>query len=372
MLSHVLTGGTVRLLFMSANNQYGVVSTFIDEMISDISLLNHHVDHINITSIPVFVEELSKLDLGSYDAVVSFTGIGLDFEFNGEAIIKTFQSNPSCKVYVYLVDHPIYQMIRFFQFDVTLLCVDKDHVQFAKACNMNAVYLPHGVCSSTLVEPKLEIIAAKQDEILFPVSYFDVHKAKQPLEPIWHDIGDLIESSRNITDFMQKIGLMPFNGRPSTRSLDNNLHNICIKTDQYQRALKRQNLLLDCNNANIKLTIIGRDVEQYSTVAPLHEYLPMENFSDLRKRIAKAKFLLHQQPGFENGLHERIIESAAQNTLVITQDKSSIPHLQPLLLDFDEAQNINNEEYLKRLQACEQDIAAHTWKSLWEEILENT
>lgn len=360
----------MKILFLYGKNQYNVVSTFINEMIEDICLLGHSVDLIDAFNGDAC--RYSNLALSEYGAVISFTGIGLRDPIDGSMLIDKVREKANIPVFVYLVDHPIYQMKRFFDLKVIVLCVDEDHCVFAELCGLQASYFPHATASYLIKEASPKKVSLKKEQILFPISYFNEQEHRDKLEGVWAQLGPAIEASTNITEFMQRIGLLPYNDQPVKVSLNQNVLSICTIVDKYLRGKDRRDLLLECHEQNISLTVIGKDSDQYKIDAPSHTFLPAADFSEIRKKIAASKFVLHQQPGFKKALHERVIESAVQGTLVVTKDSSDIKGLKQLLIEIDDMQTISDKEYEQRVLAAQKEVEIQfTWLAQWKSLLQN-
>tara|TARA_R110001583_G_scaffold143612_2_gene295741 strand:+ start:375 stop:1352 length:978 start_codon:yes stop_codon:yes gene_type:complete len=259
--------------------------------------------------------ELNLDPLSTYDFILSFNGVGLDAFIDG---ISISACTKTCEVFIFLVDHPLHLIKRFIGLDVTVLCVDKEHVAFCELCNIKAIYFPHAVSESDLTNHTPVNYSEKNNEIIYPVSFLDVDVAKQRLQPVWHQIGPLVKQSSNVTRFLQYLGVLPIGDKPSSVALDENIRRIAVLTDFYLRAKARNEFLLKCQESGFVLTVIGNHSENYRTEFPAHNYESAIPFSDLLTRIHEARFVAHNPPGFELGLHERVVIPLALGTHVLT------------------------------------------------------
>lgn len=285
-------------LFITSENQYSVVSHFIQGMCEDLLALGIQSHTVNVSNLETADQQL--LPLSHYQLLVSFNGVGLTLSVDGENIDSYMQQRP---VFIFTVDHPIHLMDKFLGRNVIVLCVDQEHVAFCQLCGLQAVYFPHATSLQKLQQLDLVAPEDKTDEILFPVSYFDESHWRQKLEPVWHQVGHIIEQANTITRFMQFISVLPLGDKPAQTQLDANIRQVCMFTDYYLRAKRRKECLLAFAEAGVKLTVIGNDVENYKSCTDFHDYQPAMEFEQLALRISEAKYVAHNTPGFELGLH---------------------------------------------------------------------
>lgn len=301
-------------LFLIGQNQYSVGKNFIQEIISDISTQGIKADLIDLSSQESISHHFkNKTDPESYNFILSYNAVGLDIVFEEEKLNKFTERKP---VFCFLVDHPIHNMQRFIGLKVTLLCVSEEHVNFAKQCGFAAHLFRHAV--SLEKKPLLnefEDFDIKEG-IIFPASYISADDTILKLKPVWDKINPIINNCNTITDFMGLLGVIPYQGQPAKLSLDSNILNICILVDRYLRAKEREKLLAYFMKNDINLTVIGRSVFQYKENYPNHEYIDSINFEDLLKKIKKSRFIAHHSPGFQRGLHERVVYPMSLGTLI--------------------------------------------------------
>lgn len=361
----------MKALILTGENQYHVVSHFIDGIMADLALMNIAADNLSMASeseILLGVKQLAPLI--DYQFVISFNGVGLR-QFHRDYNIVEFSQHSPC--FVLCVDHPIYILKRLLHVPrATLLCVDKEHVSFARQCGFSAVYFPHAVSYALAENYKQVPPNRKSNTYLFPVSYLDLDTSKARLAPVWNELGYIIEQCKSITPFMQAIGLMATHDTPANRQLDENLFRVCILVDQYLRAREREICLRYFQFQDKKLTVIGNGVNRYEKRFGLHDYLDPADFSTLFQRIAAAQYVVHHTPGFESGLHERVIYPLMLGTPVLTVDT---PFINQVFPDF--TRNVTEKESIpvstvtpdQQTQMREQILNSNTWYHQLTELL---
>ena len=139
-------------LFITSENQYSVVSHFIQGMCEDLLALGIQSHTVNVSNLETADQQL--LPLSHYQLLVSFNGVGLTLSVDGESIDSYMQQRP---VFIFTVDHPIHLMDRFLGRNVIVLCVDQEHVAFCQLCGLQAVYFPHATSLQKLQQ--LDLVA---------------------------------------------------------------------------------------------------------------------------------------------------------------------------------------------------------------------
>jgi len=119
--------------------------------------------------------------------------------------------------------------------------------------------------------------------------------------------------------------------------------------------------------------VLGNNVDKYKQLTDFHRYEAGVEFSQLTLRICQARYVIHNTPGFELGLHERIIEPLAHGTLVCaynlpfaTQEfKES-----QAVVSMQELSDIGLQDYTERQAAGLYQISMqHTWQHRWRSLL---
>lgn len=365
-----------RVLFITGKNQYGVVDEFLTGMQADLAQLGFEFDELNLadqTAAQAAAEQLP--DINEYTFIVSFNGVGNDIKLKGGSFAQYMQHKP---IFLFMVDHPIRLIDRFIgtakHLQLHILCVAKEHVEFCQMCGVKAHYFPHAYAKTKLEENAMLTLSDKSDEVLYPVSYLDLAKQQQILQPVWHEISAIVNASENITQFMQALGIIPNGRQPASRQLNNNLLRVCLAVDLYLRAKDRLDTLTRCAEAGVKLTVIGNGVKQYQTQVDFHDYQDAISVDKLLQKIKQAKAVLHNSPGFIQGLHERIIFALANGTAVthckrmpfVTSELAETSSLVPI-------SQINSLDALSYQNAQQLGFSfinqQHTWLVRWENLL---
>jgi hypothetical protein len=358
----------LKALFITGSNQYGVVSHFIQGMQVDLGSMNVQIYELDVGSQQSLEKTLRGVEpLSKYDFIVSFNAVGLDTVVGGESIADHANKRPT---FVFLVDHPIHLLKRFIGLDVKVLCVDQEHVAFCQLCQIKAIYFPHAISQQYIDNQDKLSYEQKQDEVIFPVSFFDMKSAQTKLKPVWHQISTIVDKSPNITRFMQLLGVLPMGNRPATVQLDENIQRICIFADLYIRGRLRNQFLRECSDNNLKLSVVGRGSLRYQEAFPLHQYSDAIPFEQLLQRMSAARYVAHNSPGFENGLHERVIYPLALGSLVVCDLPFVKNQFMSAIRTTHNASQVDADTFQKlSLQAQLSIQQQHTWRARWEPLL---
>lgn len=358
----------MKVLFLEGSNQYGVVDFFLSGIKTDLASMGFECESLS------FAKEHQQSALEAiangieHDIVFSFNGIGLDVK-NDQG--KGFFESSGKPVFIFLVDHPLHLITRFLGTPATVLCVDEEHVSFCQLCGMKARFFPHAI-SESQIPPDASVLEDKVLDYLFPVSYFDLSHWQAKLKPVWHQVEPLLNQVNNITRFLQLIGVLPLGERPATVALDQNILSISRFVDFYFRARSRENALALAENLGVSLTVVGNNSAKYQDKFASHVYRDAVSFDDLQQLIKASKYVLHNSPGFERGLHERLVLPMALSTMPTVTDEPFGKHLfgQPAEIPkLADSVAISNTEYVSGIQ---QNLAlvkeGHTWRSRLETL----
>ena len=297
-----------QVLVFNVKSQYDVVDDFVQG-------LSDAVLQFGLQPVLVDVTTDSEVDLRP---LLKHAVLALSVNAVGADLYSRFPELEAIDFYTLLIDHPLHLLGRFFNRPVKLLCVDKNHVDFCKALGSIAYFCPHAV------NPARAELSAVHDGrekrgILFPATYMPASKYLSEIEQIFPQILPLLHHA-DITDIhtlLLHLGFMQPN-KEQALPLTSATAKLLSTCDLYFRAVSRQQLIDDCAENDIALTIIGNGWQHASQHA-LHQYLPAETFSALLRRIAASKYLLHHNPGFRQGQHERIVYAMLLGTPVIAQ-----------------------------------------------------
>lgn len=349
-------------LFIVGTNQYGAGTSFIRDMVADADTLgiqSELLDLANQASIQYHLH--AKTDPDKFDFILSFNGVGLEFNLEGKSLAKFAAEKP---FFVFLVDHPLHLLQRFFGLKVVLLCVSEEHVNFARLCGFTAFLFRHAVGSKLCVGEETFFDYEQKAGIIFPASFIDTAQLQQQLQPVWGTIGHLLAQSSSVTDFMGLLGVVPHNGKVATVQLNQEVLAVTRLVDFYLRGQAREKLLARFQQAQIPLTVVGRDVQKYQACFTLHEYKETVSFTDLLAQIRSAKYIAHHAPGFQQGLHERVVYPMALGTLIIAQEPLS-PVLGADYYDVDIANYplIDKTRYQQLQTQNARIVQQHTWQA---------
>lgn len=301
-----------KILIFKGGFQYGVVDDFITGILEGVSD-KFNVVQVDLSNKSTLASVLNDTLFDDVKVIISINALGSD-------LIPYFPIMNKILFYTLLVDHPLHSMTRFYGTNMRLLCVDKDHVNFARLVGMDAQFFPHAArVKDTSYENKEP---GSKEGILFPASYFNLNDIKENILKYFPQGFALLNDGnvQNINDFLLKLGFMDSNRSPMIQ-LNKNSIAVLIQCDLYLRARKREQIINEFADHGLNLNIIGNGWSSAVQRAE-HTYLEAESFNDLIKRIINSKFILHHSPGFNQGLHERITYPLLHKTLVITSHNS--------------------------------------------------
>ncbi len=359
----------LKALLIIGSNQYGVVSHFFNGIVKDLVNLGVNTDLLDVTSPETIEKTAPAIDkFTNYDFIVTFNGVVLDLELEDIKLKDYAKNHP---LFILLVDHPIYLMTRFVGIPATVLCIDQEHVSFCQLCGFRAHYVPHAVCAEELDSNAILSKKEKSGEILFPISYCDQNSALQKLQPVWNQIATITEQSTSVTRFLQFLGVLPLGNRPASVALDENIRRIAVLVDRYLRTTQRNSMLSRCQEMGVKLTVVGKGSEQYAEHFPLHQYETPLDYEQLHTRISNANFVLHNSPGFELGLHERVVVPLSVGTPVISDSDYIQRQFVKGVISLNNIETLTDIDYEEHQKKGFNMVAEkHTWKNRWKEILE--
>ena len=147
-----------------------------------------------------------------------------------------------------------------------------------------------------------------------------------------------------------------------TTALDEKVYKITCEADRYIRALSRNQVLSNYQDNGVRLSVYGRNVRKYAEEYPEHDYHEEIPYTDLLKKMEKAKYVVHNSPGFLFALHERLIFPLAKGTPVLfdatehqKQMLNELPAIYPSSQVFNEYTTKDIEASIKKLRQ------SHTW-----------
>jgi hypothetical protein len=299
-----------KAILFTGSFQYGVVADFIQGIAQSLHHQGYQVQQINLSEKSSLQQQLTAETFRGTELVFSVNALGAD-------LLPYFAELRQVPFYSLLLDHPLHSLLRFFGTPLRLLCVDQAHVAFARAVGMQAEFCPHAI-SAAQVSLTASPDTAKQG-ILFPASFFSADKAKTIIDQHFPQAWNWLRNPavRTISDFLYQLGFMQAGKKPLLE-LNKNTITILCHCDFYLRAIGRDRLLQQFADAGLALQVIGNGWEQAQQL-PQHQYLPAVAFPALLQMMQKVRYVLHHSPGFEAGLHERLLYPIGAGTQVLSE-----------------------------------------------------
>lgn len=293
------------VLIFNVKSQYGVVDEFIQG-------LSDATKALGFTPVLIDVTGTMDVDLSPW---LHNAALALSVNAVGADLYSRFPALAAIDFYTLLIDHPLHLLARFFGRPVKLLCVDKAHVSFCQALGSTAYFCPHAITPDRDAIPQVRV--EEKQGILFPATYMSASKYLAQIGDIFPQILPLLQQPdiKDISALLHRLGFMQAD-KTQAMPLNNATATVLSLCDLYLRAISRQQLIADCAAHNIALTIIGNGW-QHAEQHPLHRYLPAEPFPALLSRMAASQYVLHHNPGFMQGQHERMLYAMLLGTPVI-------------------------------------------------------
>ena len=337
------------ILIFGVVNQYGVLSHFSEGIKHDLETMGETCLVLPVDDGVTAAKLLNQISKKDVKFSLCINGSGLDTAL-------TFG-----KAYALAVDHPLLILPHLQQYKgFELLCVAKEHTAFAQLLNIPARDFFHVVSRADITSAE-SLNEAKSREILFPASHINKDNAQKKLQEmgVWDQLKPVVTAVGSINELLMAIGVLPNGNQPARAQLNEAIYKITCEADLYIRALARERILASYTEKNIVLDVYGRNVKQYQEAYPFHRYHDEVPYKDMLEKMANASFVVHNSPGFEFALHERMVYPLAKGT--------------PILFDA----NVNQRQMLQGLPAVypsnkvQTDVPLEHRKSTVNEIEKN-
>lgn len=349
-----------KILILQGQAQYNAARCFVRSLtqaLLQIETIN--VFELDITMSTSLAEMISQVEASEVDIVFSVNGIGAE-------VIKSIPISQRPQFITWLLDHPVYHFSRLMLVKPVVLCVDNEHVAFCQRLGLNACFFPHAT-----EQPMSQPLDIKSKQgILFPASGADKTVLLNQLVQQAPEIAQLLaeDSTADLTDVMRVLQLDKIQHSVLAQQ---NVISLLLLCDNLLRTIKRNKLVADCAEQDIVLTIVGNGwhkTPQYKQ----HTYLPAQDFSQLQALMGQSRFVLHHNPGFRQGLHERILYSIQQGTQVFCQSQSFLQSkygetgavkFYQNVNNIPQLMNVSDEDYIKQLRKSQHITQADdTWQ----------
>ena len=355
------------IIILQGQAQYEVARHFV----ASLSAVLSQSDTVNVVELDISRPEnaeqaLSQLRRQSTDIVFSVNAIGAEF-------ISALPAEARPRFITWLLDHPVYHFGRLMAAKPEVLCVDNSHVGFCQRLGLSATFFPHATEQQMVVPTNL----SQKQGILFAASGADETALLNQLSQQAPDIARLLTDS-DTTDLIDVMQALQLDKVANNVLQQHSVISLLLLCDNLLRTIKRNRLIKECAEHNIALTIVGNGW-QAGRCYDRHSYLPALSFSKLLPLMAQSRFILHHNPGFREGLHERIVYGLQQGTQVLCPQQAFLRakygQIGGVKL-FDQVQQIKvlseqaEDDYLSQLQQSQQlTQTCDTWSSRAQTLL---
>lgn len=311
-----------RAMFLTGKNQYGVLSEMMGRLADYLEeKAGYEVYRYEFADLVRYKRDKEQ----EWDFIFSALGV----EFN------LFSGVDGKKHVAWLVDHPIYHLSRFGDYEdknqVYIGCVDRTHVAYLKEqCGFkNSFFLPHIAWESESHIPYGE----RKIDVFFPASYsFAEELVEENRE--WLDGPVKIIVNRVIDHLLQCTGetieeglinVLRELGETDAAELAAELESkVGWYIDSCVRRISREDIVKGLLHRGIRLTVCGRNWKQLQESLPaeeaanliiLSEDMP---FQEIVERMADSKIVLNIIPEFKDGTHERVTMGTMNGAVCVT------------------------------------------------------
>lgn len=311
-----------RAMFLTGQNQYGVLSEMMGRLADYLEeSKEYEVCRYEFADLVRYRQD----KLQEWDFIFSALGV----EFN------LFSGVDGMKHVAWLVDHPIYHLSRFGDYEdkeqVYIGCVDRTHVTYLKEqCGFkNSFFLPHIAWESKRQIPYEE----REIEVFFPASFSFLRELEER-NAGWMEGAIRIVVERIITHMLQHTELTLEEGIADTlREMgETDAAELAAELesklgwyiDACVRCIVRENIVKGLLERGIRLTVCGRNWKSFQETLPaetgvnltiLSEDMP---YWEIVEKMANSKIVLNIMPEFKDGTHERVTMSTMNGAICVT------------------------------------------------------
>ncbi len=355
------------ILILQGQAQYGVANHFITALAQALTQTGQAgVAVLDLTRFSATAELVAYLQNHPADIIFSVNAIGAE-------LIRALPETPQPRFITWLLDHPVYHYSRLLAAKPYVLCVDNLHVAFCQRLGLSAGFFPH----ATEMQMQSAADIGQKQGILFAASGADETILLRQLAQQAPDIARLLTDTgtRDLYDVMDKLQL---NQAANAVLQQPAVISLLLLCDNLLRAIQRNRLIRECAEQDIALSIVGHGWDKTQRYAR-HTYLPAQGFAQLQQLMCQSRFVLHHNPGFRQGLHERIVYGLQQGTQVLCpaqpflQQKYGSSRGVQLFQQVNEIPQLcqlTDAEYLSQLQQGQQHTQAYdTWSQRAQSLL---
>lgn len=355
------------ILILQGQAQYDVARHFVASLSAALIQTGAvYVVELDISRQENTEQVLSQINTLNADIVFSLNAIGAE-------LISALPAEARPRFVTWLLDHPVYHFSRLMSAKPQVLCVDNAHIGFCQRLGLSASFFPHATEQQMVVPTNL----SQKHGILFAASGADETTLLNQLAQQAPDIARLLTDS-NTTDLIDVMQALQLDRVADNVLQQHSVVSLLLLCDNLLRTIKRNRLIRDCAEHNIALTIVGNGW-QTGLCYDTHRYLPALSFSQLLPLMAQSRFILHHNPGFREGLHERIVYGLQQGTQVLCPQQAFLrPKYGPTggVKLFDQVQQIKTlaeqtaDDYLNQLQQSQLLTQTYdTWQNRAQTLL---
>lgn len=312
-----------KAMFLVGQNQYGVISEMVRRIADHLEQEGYEIGRYEFEDLVRYKAEKEQ------DWEFIFSALGVEFNL--------FSGADGKRHVAWLVDHPIYHLSRFENYpdkdQVYIGCVDRSHVPYLKErCGFkNSFFLPHIGWECEKQIPYAE----RSIDVFFPASYSSVQKlieenagwmegaVKIIVERVisYMQEQDTVTMEQAIEDVLRRLG------EPEAAAIAAELESkVGWYIDAYLRGLTREGIVRGLLQRGIKLTVCGRNWEEYKKSLPvemaanliiLSENMP---YLEIVEKMADSKMVLNVLPAFKDGSHERVVMATMNGAISVTDE----------------------------------------------------
>lgn len=368
------------LLFQLKPVCYDSYIYFSNSLAAQLRSLGHEVEIFSTAA--ESVTNLERLTDLSFDAVIDFNSDLPKLKMEDDTYFLDQINSPFYNV---ILDHPLYHhdMLKQPLCNFHVLCLDHNHNSYIQN------HYPHirsvHVWAMTGEECKRPYPLSKDIDLLFTGTYTSSSSVTDAMDKIPDFLKDItlsliqfMKANPSLTQEAALTAMLPSLDEIAAEKFPLYMQ-ACFYADTYQRASRRESLLLDLADSGLSLSICGSgwrnsEFAQYSNIKIMDEIPFFDTFS----LFLRSKIVLNMMPGFLNGTHDRVYSSMLNHSICLTDatpvlkdqfidgtnicfydpsDRTSLPATAArLLADYDRYACIAEAGY-------DAAIRSHTWQA---------
>ncbi len=318
------------LIFISRVLCYGSNVFFANNLAEAFEKIGYNVEMCELDFSEDMTSVLEKYVGKKFTAIIDFNSTLPRLEVDEKVRYLDMIEGP---FFNYIVDHPLYHhpVLQIDIKDYNVICLDNNHKQYIEKYYQNiknTLMLPLAPTSSVSDDS----CSKKTEDIVFLGTYTPSRIIDEQIIKLDNKDSDLIEQIIDIMYYDSSISHekaleMIFAEKAIELSSDEfkQLANKTYLADMYLRAIRREKVINELINNDIKVTVYGAKWDEF--FGRKMENLIIRNNVDyavIPEIMSRAKMVLNVMPEFKDGIHDRVLNAMQNRAVCITDTNDFI------------------------------------------------